>query len=79
MATVINNPKDGSDSSVGVIVGIILLLVLVGLFVVYALPAIRGNTTPPLNDSIDVNIKLPSMESSPVSPTLTPAPGSPTY
>ncbi len=66
MTTVINNPggAEGSDSSSGfsVIIGVILLLVVIGLFFIYALPAIRNNPTAatPQNSSIDVNVKLPA-------------------
>lgn len=71
MTTVINNPGVGEtgDSAVGMIVGVILLLVVVGLFFVYALPAIRGNSAAPRSDTVDVNVKFPAGGTSP-----TPAP-----
>lgn len=74
MTTVINNPGngDGSDSAVGMIVGIIVLLMIVGLFFVYALPAIRGSGAAPQNGAIDVNVKLPS--GGDTSPDPAPAP-----
>ncbi len=67
MATIINNPKSGdeSNSSVGMIVGLVVLLAAVGLFFIYALPAIRANMATPQDGAIDVNIKLPAGETAP--------------
>ncbi|MDO8594917.1 MAG: hypothetical protein Q7R93_05430 [bacterium] len=66
MTTVINTPptQESSDSGVGILLGVIVGLVLIALFFVYALPAIRG-TEAQKSDSIDVNIKLPGDASSP--------------
>jgi hypothetical protein len=66
MPTIINNPNGGesSDSFVSTIVGIFILLVLIVLFFVYALPAIRNSNTTveqPKNDSLDVNVNLPDI------------------
>ncbi len=64
MATIINTPRDtdSSDSFVDIILGIILLLVIVGIFFFYALPAIErqndATAQSPQNDSIDVNVQL---------------------
>lgn len=68
MATIINNPgnrgsNSDSDSTISIIIGFILLLVVVGLFFVYALPALRNNaenSAAPQNSSLDVNLKLPA-------------------
>lgn len=62
MTTVINNPGkgEGSDSSVGLIIGLVILLAILGLFFVYALPAIRGVGTQPQNGNVNINVKLPS-------------------
>lgn len=67
MTTVINNPGngEGSNSSLSIIIGIIVLLVVAGLFFVYALPAIRNRNAIPQNGSIDVNVKLPTEATSP--------------
>lgn len=61
MTTLINNPGNGdrSDSSVGAVVGVITLLVFVGLFFIYILPAIQAGGATPKGGSIDVNLKLP--------------------
>lgn len=66
MATVINNPGNGSGagSSVGVIVGVIVLLVVLALFFVYALPAIRGSGGGVPN-AIDLNVNLPENVTAP--------------
>lgn len=64
MTTVINNPGNGenSDSGVAMIVGVIVLVVVVGLFFVYVLPMIRDNNSS--QESIDVNVKLPASNNS---------------
>lgn len=63
MATVINNPGqgqgtggDGEGASVGLILGIVVAVILVALFVIYGLPAMRGTNTAP---GTDVNIQTP--------------------
>jgi hypothetical protein len=71
MVTVINNPKsEGLESAVGMIMGIILLLVLIGLFFLYALPALRSDNIAPVpqqNGSLDVNVTLPTDYTPPAS------------
>ena len=68
MATIINNPSDRSDrvddsgSGAGLIVGIIFGIIIIALFFMYALPAIRNNsatTNQPNPNSVDVNVQLP--------------------
>ncbi|HEX3095561.1 MAG TPA: hypothetical protein VHQ20_00390 [Patescibacteria group bacterium] len=44
MATIINNPDRDSSSGMGWIVGIIVLVIVLALFFVYGLPAMRGTT-----------------------------------
>lgn len=62
MATIINNPDSGGGNDgggTGMIVGIIVLVLIVILFLVYGLPAIRGNnkgTTVNVPDKVDVNV-----------------------
>ncbi len=61
MATIINNPSGSNDSSVGLVIGIVIGLVLIALFFVYALPALRGNQpTKDANPIIKVEIPNPS-------------------
>jgi hypothetical protein len=46
MATIINNPSDrvpAEDSGVGVVVGLIVAVILVVLFFMFAWPTIRNN------------------------------------
>lgn len=71
MTTIINTPGkgDGADSGVGVMLVVIVLIVVAGLFFMYALPAIRANNTAPQNSSIDVNVKLPASDTTLPSPT----------
>ncbi|MEK7136290.1 MAG: hypothetical protein AAB821_01735 [Patescibacteria group bacterium] len=70
MTTIVNTPPTGesSDSGTGVVVGILLVLVLVILFFVYGLPALRNDTppTPPKTDKIDINVQVPADETTPV-------------
>lgn len=65
MATIINNPgqgdSDNSGGGAGIIVGVIIAIVLIALFVVYGLPALRNTnsetgTEVNLPENIDVNI-----------------------
>ncbi len=70
MATVINNPPSSvqnTDSSVGVIIGVIVLAILAIMFFVYGLPALRGagsgqetNITVP--DRINVDVQTPNAQ-----------------
>lgn len=66
MTTVVNNPGGGSGDSggAGIVLGVLLAIVLIGLFFVYGLPAMRGNQAPQ-NGSIDVNVQLPTGTPSP--------------
>lgn len=60
--TVVNNPpaQKESSGSMGLIIGLIILLVVVYLFFVYALPAIQniklGNPQVNIPGKIDVNV-----------------------
>ena len=58
MATVVNNPSDNSGSSMGVVFGIILLLVIAFVFFIYGLPMLSGvNSGPQLNVPSTVNVQ----------------------
>ncbi|OHA58097.1 MAG: hypothetical protein A2571_03595 [Candidatus Vogelbacteria bacterium RIFOXYD1_FULL_44_32] len=72
MTTIINTPPTGesADSGAGLVLGILLALILVILFFVYALPALRDNT-PPKADNIDINVQVPADETAPI-PEVTP-------
>lgn len=54
MATIINNPGDGGNSSggVGLIIGVIVIIAVIALFLLYGLPAMRKNNN-------DTNINVP--------------------
>ena len=67
MATVVNNPSGTSDNSVGLIVGIVLLLGFVFLLFYYGLPALRGASNPSVSvpSKIDVNVNPGGGESVP--------------
>ena len=68
MATVINNPDSGGDNSggMGMVIGAIVLVLILILFFVYGLPALRGGsdagsgTQVNVPDQIDVNVDTPS-------------------
>ena len=62
MTTVINNPgnnTESTDSAIGFVAVIILMIVVIALFFVYVLPMIR-NSEAPKNDDIDINVTLPA-------------------
>lgn len=58
MATIIRNEGvDSESSSMGLILGVLLAIVLIVLFFVYALPALRapqGNANPGINVDVDL-------------------------
>lgn len=59
MATIVNNPGNSDSSSgVGFVIGIVLLIVALGVFFVYGLPALRGNTQP---SGTNINVEVPSV------------------
>lgn len=68
MATIINNPGNGEDSSGagGLLLGFILLIIVLALFFLYGLPMIRNSNTPvkeaPKTDSLDINVTVPKAE-----------------
>jgi len=70
MTTIVNTPPqstNNSDSGMGMIVGLILLLAVVALFFVYGLPLLRRATAAPqvnVPDKIDVNVNAPNSEGS---------------
>ncbi|MBP6045039.1 hypothetical protein KBC14_03520 [Candidatus Woesebacteria bacterium] len=61
MATIVNNPAPAGDSngSSGLIIGVLLIIVLAGLFYVYGLPSLSRVQSPQINipNKIDVNVK----------------------
>lgn len=77
MTTIVNTPPSGenSGSGMGMVFGVIIAIVLIALFFIYALPAMRTNTVPQSGDNgdIDVNVKLPTdlpdINVQPVAPT----------
>lgn len=73
MTTVINNPSggNGDGGSSGVIVGVLVAIVIIGLFVVYGLPALRNQN----RGTTQIKVELPSAPSvNTGTPTPTPAP-----
>lgn len=58
MATVINNPSEGSGA--GTILGIVVAVIIIALLFIYGLPALRGTgSTQPAGTNI--NVELPSV------------------
>ncbi|MDD5050934.1 MAG: hypothetical protein PHV93_04350 [Candidatus Pacebacteria bacterium] len=61
MATIINTPGTPSeDSGLGIVLGVLIAIIVIVLFFVYGLPAIRGNQTPQTSNGINVNVSLPT-------------------
>ncbi len=61
MATIINNPGSGSNGEnngggAGMIIGIIVAIVIVALFVIYGLPAMRGTSNDATPNSTEINV-----------------------
>ncbi len=61
MATIINNPDTGSSNSgMGTVVGIVLAIIIVALFFMYGLPAMRGTqksgTTVNVPEKVQVDV-----------------------
>lgn len=70
MATVVNNPapQENTGSGMGMLFGAIIFLVVLVLFFVYGLPALRnagsggGGTQISVPEQIDVNVSAPAQE-----------------
>ncbi len=60
MTTVINNPGGGDSGGTGMIVGVLVAVVIIGLFVVYGLPALRNQ----ISGGAEIKIELPTGGSS---------------
>lgn len=58
MATVINNPGEGSGA--GTIIGIVVAIILLALLFIYGLPALRGTGGGTDAPSANVDINLPN-------------------
>ena len=66
MTTVINTPSNGETTGGGFVIGIVFVVViLLGLFFVYGMPAMRNNNNNAQPKSIDVNVKLPTPTTQP--------------
>jgi uncharacterized membrane protein len=64
MTTVINTPgsgNNGDNSGLGMIMGILITIVVIVLFLIYGLPAIRSNEAPK-DDGLNINVTLPTGE-----------------
>ncbi len=63
MTTIINTPPagEGSDSGSGIVLGVIVGIILVALFIIYGLPAIRDNNANDSNDTV-INVTLPGKD-----------------
>lgn len=60
MTTVINSPGSNEGSGAGLIIGVIIALVIIALFFVYGLPALRGNGGS--NDrGTNINVQIPDL------------------
>lgn len=66
MTTVINTPSNGESTGGGFVLGVVLVIVIIlGLFLVYGLPAIRNSNNNAQPKNIDVNVKLPTTTTQP--------------
>ncbi|MDD5068601.1 MAG: hypothetical protein PHS53_04350 [Candidatus Pacebacteria bacterium] len=61
MSTIINTPGNSSeDSGLGIILGVLIAIIVIVLFFVYGLPALRGSQTAQPSNGINVNVSLPT-------------------
>ncbi len=61
MATIINTPNGTSeDSGLGLILGVLLALVLIFLFFIYGLPALRGGGDNSVDRETNINVDIPN-------------------
>ncbi len=58
MTTVINNSGESESSGAGLIIGAIIAIVLIALFFMYGLPAIRS--TGGEKNTTDINVNIPN-------------------
>lgn len=58
MATIVNTPASDSGNSMALIVGLILLAVMVGLFLMYGFPRLMQSTSQQMQPSISVPEKI---------------------
>lgn len=88
MATIINNPQgaggptnDGDNSGTGMLVGIVVAILLIALFFLYALPLIRtggrastpgvpntGESSGTPGSNVNVNVQVPGLNQSSSTP-----------
>lgn len=60
MTTIVNTPGNSDSGGSGLIIGVIVAIVVIALFFLYGLPAMRGNPAPADNGKIDVKVELPA-------------------
>ncbi len=62
MTTIINTPPSGdsSDSVWGLVLGVIIAIVLIVLFFIYALPALRQNDNQPTGSTNTIIVPAPT-------------------
>jgi hypothetical protein len=60
MPTIINNPSGESDSGLGMVLGVIIALILIALFFVYGLPALRNASTPQSGGTTNIQVEVPT-------------------
>ncbi len=67
MPTIINNPSgdNSDDSGAGIVLGVILAIVIIALFIIYALPALRAGNQPQNPGGTNINVTIPSLSPSP--------------
>ncbi len=59
--TTIINPGNNESSGAGLVVGVIIAIVLIALFVIFGLPAIRNGK----NSGTNINVQVPAGSSQP--------------
>ena len=75
MATVINNPDTDAGSGAGLVIAVIVGILIIALFFIYGLPALRNND----QGGTNINVTVPENGGGQSSPDPTPAPQPPSY
>ncbi len=63
MTTVINNPGTGTnDDGSGFLLGLLVLIVVVGAFIIWGVPALRDSSSVDRTTNINVEVPTPDLD-----------------
>lgn len=67
MSTIINTPSSEGDSAMGLIIGLVVAAIVIALFFLYGLPAIR-NMPQQQTEPTTINVEVPAATEIPAEP-----------